>query len=220
MFVRSRETSCPDSFPFPFQPYSIQDQFMRALYSVIEKRKIGVFESPTGTGKTLSLMCSTLKWLSDHNELNRTDLMERIRLMERDIKASQVENSKCDDWLNGQHDILLRKEQLNTLMGQLKAMDEYDRKVVEMRKKWKEQIKTSSFRKFKGTNTKDLMDEDRDVSKNENNDDEFVIEDNDDENEQEEIRDLEENHFEKTKVNFNLKYFSNFTRLMGIFFSP
>lgn len=204
MFVRTREAVCPDSFPFPFQPYSIQDQFMRALYSVIEKRKIGVFESPTGTGKTLSLMCSALKWLTDHSELSRTDLLEAIREMEQDIKASQAENSKCDDWLTGQHDILQKKEQLNTLLEQLKSMDEYDRKVIEMRKKWKEQIKTSSYRKFKDTNTKDLLDENQEQPKKEDNDDEFVIEDNEDDNDQEEVEDLDENKFINTKVIYSL----------------
>ena len=37
------------SFPFPFTPYSIQEDFMRALYGTIEEGKIGIFESPTGT---------------------------------------------------------------------------------------------------------------------------------------------------------------------------
>lgn len=36
-------------FPFPFTPYSIQKDFMAALYQVLEDGKIGIFESPTGT---------------------------------------------------------------------------------------------------------------------------------------------------------------------------
>lgn len=39
----------PASFPFPFQPYDIQDSFMRNLFDAINNRKIGIFESPTGT---------------------------------------------------------------------------------------------------------------------------------------------------------------------------
>ncbi len=39
----------PGYFPFPFTPYDIQEQFMRSLYSAIEEKKIGIFESPTGT---------------------------------------------------------------------------------------------------------------------------------------------------------------------------
>jgi hypothetical protein len=35
-------------FNFPFAPYSIQIEFMNALYKCIDERKIGIFESPTG----------------------------------------------------------------------------------------------------------------------------------------------------------------------------
>lgn len=38
----------PSDFPFPFEPYGIQVDFMKHLYEVIENRKIGIFESPTG----------------------------------------------------------------------------------------------------------------------------------------------------------------------------
>ncbi|CAF3457470.1 unnamed protein product [Rotaria sp. Silwood1] len=37
------------SFGFPFEPYQIQIDFMRSLYSTIQQRKHGIFESPTGT---------------------------------------------------------------------------------------------------------------------------------------------------------------------------
>ena len=36
-------------FPFPYQPYPIQEQFMKALYGALEDSKVGIFESPTGT---------------------------------------------------------------------------------------------------------------------------------------------------------------------------
>ncbi len=39
----------PRSFPaFPHEPYSIQVDFMRALYDTIDAGGIGLFESPTG----------------------------------------------------------------------------------------------------------------------------------------------------------------------------
>ena len=53
-------------FCHPFQAYDIQLQFMQALYKTIDERKIGIFESPTGTGKSLSLICGSLTWLRDH----------------------------------------------------------------------------------------------------------------------------------------------------------
>ena len=45
------ELKVPDEFKFPFTPYSIQIDFMRQLYETVEAKKVGIFESPTGTGK-------------------------------------------------------------------------------------------------------------------------------------------------------------------------
>ncbi|KAI9256030.1 putative ATP-dependent RNA helicase DDX11 [Helicostylum pulchrum] len=55
-------------FGFPFEPYGIQKDFMKELYNVLDQGKIGIFESPTGTGKSLSLICGSLKWLKDHDQ--------------------------------------------------------------------------------------------------------------------------------------------------------
>ncbi|KAI8379057.1 ATP-dependent RNA helicase chl1 [Radiomyces spectabilis] len=53
-----------EDFGFPYVPYSIQNEFMVALYDTLSKGKIGIFESPTGTGKSLSLICGSLAWLT------------------------------------------------------------------------------------------------------------------------------------------------------------
>lgn len=50
---------------FPYDPYDIQLGFMRKLYETLEQGGIGLFESPTGTGKTMSLICGSLHWLED-----------------------------------------------------------------------------------------------------------------------------------------------------------
>ncbi|KMZ75058.1 ATP-dependent RNA helicase chl1 [Zostera marina] len=56
-------------FPaFPFEPYSIQIEFMMALYDSLESGGVALLESPTGTGKTLSIICSALQWLLDQRE--------------------------------------------------------------------------------------------------------------------------------------------------------
>ncbi|KIX92272.1 uncharacterized protein Z520_12018 [Fonsecaea multimorphosa CBS 102226] len=57
------------NFCHPYQPYSIQLDFMKELYRCIEENKVGIFESPTGTGKSLSLICGALTWLRDHEHL-------------------------------------------------------------------------------------------------------------------------------------------------------
>lgn len=56
------------SFHHPYDPYHIQQDFMTKLYACIEDGSVGVFESPTGTGKSLSLICAALTWLRDHEK--------------------------------------------------------------------------------------------------------------------------------------------------------
>ncbi|KAI5995214.1 DNA repair helicase [Pisolithus albus] len=63
----------PDRFPaFPYDPpYSIQVDLMKHLYSSIEHKRVTIVESPTGTGKTLSLLCASLSWLADEQQRAR-----------------------------------------------------------------------------------------------------------------------------------------------------
>ncbi|XP_064609498.1 ATP-dependent DNA helicase DDX11-like [Liolophura sinensis] len=63
----------PEKFAFPFEPYGIQVGFMKALYQSLEMGKIGIFESPTGTGKSLSLICGALTWLQHYEEKQRQE---------------------------------------------------------------------------------------------------------------------------------------------------
>lgn len=54
-------------FHHPYSPYDVQLQFMKQAYDVLEKGsgQIGILESPTGTGKSLSLICASMTWLRD-----------------------------------------------------------------------------------------------------------------------------------------------------------
>uniref|UniRef100_A0A8B9TBW6 Regulator of telomere elongation helicase 1 n=1 Tax=Anas platyrhynchos TaxID=8839 RepID=A0A8B9TBW6_ANAPL len=47
---------------FPFQPYKCQEVYMTKVLECLQKKVNGILESPTGTGKTLCLLCSTLAW--------------------------------------------------------------------------------------------------------------------------------------------------------------
>uniref|UniRef100_A0A7M4EFT5 Regulator of telomere elongation helicase 1 n=1 Tax=Crocodylus porosus TaxID=8502 RepID=A0A7M4EFT5_CROPO len=47
---------------FPFQPYACQEAYMSRVLDCLQKKVNGILESPTGTGKTLCLLCSTLAW--------------------------------------------------------------------------------------------------------------------------------------------------------------
>ena len=64
---------CADEHPFgfPFPPYGVQEQLMRSLYRCLDDGGVGVFESPTGTGKSLSLLCATVRWLLEQEQGTR-----------------------------------------------------------------------------------------------------------------------------------------------------
>uniref|UniRef100_UPI0037E8D6A8 regulator of telomere elongation helicase 1 n=1 Tax=Semicossyphus pulcher TaxID=241346 RepID=UPI0037E8D6A8 len=47
---------------FPFPPYDCQRDYMSKVVECLQKKVNGVLESPTGTGKTLCLLCATLAW--------------------------------------------------------------------------------------------------------------------------------------------------------------
>ncbi|PNW86513.1 hypothetical protein CHLRE_02g089608v5 [Chlamydomonas reinhardtii] len=47
---------------FPFDPYPCQRDFMESVIKALQQGKNALLESPTGTGKTLCLLCSTLAW--------------------------------------------------------------------------------------------------------------------------------------------------------------
>lgn len=49
---------------FPCKPYDIQKDYMEKVIECLQNETHGVLESPTGTGKTLSLLCSSLAWLA------------------------------------------------------------------------------------------------------------------------------------------------------------
>ncbi|PVF94648.1 DNA repair helicase [Serendipita vermifera] len=57
----------PEEFNiFPYDPpYSIQRDLMRHLFTAIEGEQFAIMESPTGTGKTLSLLSGAITWLLD-----------------------------------------------------------------------------------------------------------------------------------------------------------
>jgi len=47
---------------FPFRPYDVQRDYMGSVLTALRTSQHGLLESPTGTGKTLCLLCSALAW--------------------------------------------------------------------------------------------------------------------------------------------------------------
>jgi regulator of telomere elongation helicase 1 len=47
---------------FPFNPYPCQKDYMTKVIQALHRGENALLESPTGTGKTLCLLCSALAW--------------------------------------------------------------------------------------------------------------------------------------------------------------
>ena len=48
---------------YPVDPYKVQLNYSEKVLEAIEKGLNALLESPTGTGKTLGLLCPTVAWL-------------------------------------------------------------------------------------------------------------------------------------------------------------
>lgn len=122
VYVIQTVTMSEEDFPFPFQPYQVQEDFMRSLYDTIEKGQVGIFESPTGTGKgtsggggagggllttcqfddnasytpgkSLSIICSAVKWLKDNQKRKEGELAA--------CQKDPVKDQDEPDWVNDQ----------------------------------------------------------------------------------------------------------------------
>uniref|UniRef100_A0A8C4MYE5 Regulator of telomere elongation helicase 1 n=1 Tax=Equus asinus TaxID=9793 RepID=A0A8C4MYE5_EQUAS len=65
---------------FPFQPYKCQEEYMTKVLECLQKKVNGVLESPTGTGKTLCLLCTTLAWREHlHDAISARKIAERAQ---------------------------------------------------------------------------------------------------------------------------------------------
>ena len=49
-------------------PYDCQIKFMNKVEEALNSSQNALLESPTGTGKTLSLLCSVLEWQRKYSE--------------------------------------------------------------------------------------------------------------------------------------------------------
>ena len=82
--------------PFPYEPYPQQSALMGAIYDAISSRKSGCFESPTGTGKSLSLICAAMYW----QQQEETRIIENHQQEVDALASSAVRKPAADDdWL-------------------------------------------------------------------------------------------------------------------------
>jgi chromosome transmission fidelity protein 1 len=79
-----------EEISFPFKPYPQQRDLMKSIYNCVEASSVGCFESPTGTGKSLSVICATLSWQFQE---------EKRILKEHEVIPTKNKPDDGDDWL-------------------------------------------------------------------------------------------------------------------------
>lgn len=71
-----------DRVQFPRNPYPGQKALAESIFLACEKGSTAVFESPTGTGKSLAVLCGTLSYLKT-KEFDAVKTKEQIQLLQR-----------------------------------------------------------------------------------------------------------------------------------------
>jgi chromosome transmission fidelity protein 1 len=121
-----------DTFNHPFEhPYQVQLDLMREIYNTLQNDyKVGIFESPTGTGKTLSLICSTMTWLREYKKrVNDGLINEKLNfsLTNNNNNDVDVDDDDEPDWVKKSFQEKILKEYL----GEAKKYEQHLQKVKE-----------------------------------------------------------------------------------------
>ncbi|CAI6335065.1 unnamed protein product [Periconia digitata] len=103
-------------FHHPYEPYDIQKQFMESVYQCLEGGQVGIFESPTGTGKSLSLICGALTWLRDQKRQKFEDGYP-AQSVDGNEPAWMLEHARK----RKQQDALNRRQELQDRITRVKA---------------------------------------------------------------------------------------------------
>ncbi|RXG59350.1 putative ATP-dependent DNA helicase DDX11 [Armadillidium vulgare] len=132
-------------FSFPFTPYLSQEKFMQALFHALEEEKLGIFESPTGTGKSLSLICGSLSWLKYYDDSQKTRL--------KSILEEKIEEEDEIDWFSSSVKKIEKENEKRIAKKDLEKIEKHEERISELKAKYHQkskEIKTSY--EEKGTN--------------------------------------------------------------------
>lgn len=118
-----------DTFHHPYKPYDIQTQLMQQIYRLLEDgKKVGIFESPTGTGKTLSLICSTVTWLRRNKALLMNQENRLGTETQDNVNTGGSNNSDNDDDDDDDEPAWVKEAFTESVLKEkIRALDEYER---------------------------------------------------------------------------------------------
>ncbi|KAI0157141.1 DNA repair helicase [Hypoxylon sp. FL1284] len=152
-------------FHHPYTPYDVQEEFMNTVYNVLEQGEgqVGILESPTGTGKSLSLICAALTWLRNH---------KRSRF-ENAVAESAKEFTDEPDWIvnqmlkRKQGEILKQWEEREARLKKIQAKE----KLMEERGAKRRKLEVGDTRRREKAADEDewLLDHDDDASQGDEN---------------------------------------------------
>ncbi|KAF7992402.1 hypothetical protein HCN44_001727 [Aphidius gifuensis] len=209
----------PEEFEFPFPPYPIQIDFMKNLWKCLNEGKLGIFESPTGTGKSLSIICGALKWLVDYEENNKSNLQIQMKQLNDELK--KITDESKGDWFVEQTGQMKIKQKQQIIKDQLDALERRElrknkfKEKIQMENELKKhkRIFKSSIKKDNKTDNK--LDEDDSLEKNDIDQD-LLLEDlniNSDDDKDEEEEELETARY--TQFFFCSRTHSQLTQFIG-----
>jgi len=135
-------------FNFPYaNPYDIQRQYMEQLFQTLHDGKIGIFESPTGSGKSLSLICGALTWLQTYYAERDGIVSSDGSSMEMNEKKRSLSDHNDDDdepaWVLEQTTKRKKEEEELKRQEQLEKSKKNVQKYDDRRKQFIENVLTS-----------------------------------------------------------------------------
>lgn len=138
-----------ETFNFPFEPYNIQLELMKVAYEAYQNKKFALLESPTGTGKSLSLICSSLTWLFDTKNRLRKYLEESKLTIQLKIDQLKVEEESSGDWVSAQTKRQEATKELTELNKQLERILRIERRSEDRQHAKLHNIPLDSYSTFK-----------------------------------------------------------------------
>ena len=107
--LRIMNTQSSQVYNFPYEPYPEQQKLMHSIYECIESSSVGCFESPTGTGKSLSAICASFDWL-----LSEEKRILDLYAAETTVGATATSPPDDNDWLSELYTPKVSKESTDT----------------------------------------------------------------------------------------------------------